>query len=473
MSAKNSKAYDRSQVTFIPRPGTSFGPDTMEEGFAKAFLEEIPAASRQDCMLGRKEHPFSYSQAHEFRHVNVHHSACIEAKVAATVGLGFTSQPTGEKDPMTGGPASDPATGKPKLKKSAVSLILDPLCEVSFQHLLTEVCEDYWTCGVGFVEVVEDESDEVLALYHCPARDVYKVLEDQAGNYHYEVTPSDGMGFTRVFARFGDRKRLLRAGRSGTRRLGGSVPIPNLAVDGTPRRGRPRKSEPYQSKLTSLICIPRPSAQSRHYGMPDWLSAVLTIELVHCKHRHLYDFFLNRGVPEMILTVSGLIEDEDWDQIQEKLKGTVGLGNQHKSMAIRFNDTEAKAQVHKLAMERMTDGLFNELADVLAMQVVSAHGVPPLLAGIQIPGKLGATNELVNAMQAFQVLRIAPAQQVFEIMLSKTLGSRFPEIKEEDWKLRTILEEINVDKADTISRMRQPLAEANAQGRDLESGVKD
>lgn len=458
-----------TRIAMLPRASGELG--HLNDGFAKEFLEGIPAASRQDHVLGRKEHPYSFSMANEFKFVNVHHSACIEAKVAATVGLGFQSELAAGVDPMTGTPKPDPATGKPKRKKSKVSAALDALCpkELSFVSLLTKVAMDYWNTGNGWIEVVRREgSEEVLSLYHIPSAEVYVVLEDQLGNVHYEHQPSGGSGFTRVFAKFGDRQRLLA---SQGRVLGnGSTRIPDL--DANAKRGRPRKGT-VQVKLSELVHVPRPSSYCRHYGYADWLAAVLSIELVHCKHRHLYDFFLNRGVPEMILSVTGdLIDEPTWTNIKTQLKNTIGPGNQHKTLALNIPNQNAKVEVHKLAMERMTDGLFSELADVLAMQVVSAHGVPPLLAGIQIPGKLGAVNELANAMKAFQALRIAPAQEVFETVLWRTIGQVIPGLQEEDWELRTILEEIDVDKVDTVARMRQPVGEAQAQGRDLDAGVK-
>jgi hypothetical protein len=124
--------------------------------------------------------------------------------------------------------------------------------------------------------------------------------------------------------------------------------------------------------------------------------------------------------------------------------------------------------------------------DTLAMHIVSAHRVPPVLAGILVPGKLGANNELPNALAAFQALVMGPAQRNFSNVLAATLGN--PEFNqglgltekdfmgEEGNGFRTILEEMGSGMAgltemDTMARMKEPIGEAVAGGRNLKAGV--
>jgi hypothetical protein len=162
------------------------------------------------------------------------------------------------------------------------------------------------------------------------------------------------------------------------------------------------------------------------------------------------------------------INAKDWSALTEQMKGHIGLGNAHKSMQLNIPEAEAKVELHKLALEGKTDGLFSELDEALSLGIVSAHGVPPLLAGIQIPGKLGATNELPNALMAFQALKVGPRQEQIETMLQNTLGVELG-LDDKELKLRSCLEVIDVKNADTVGRMRTPLAAAG--NRDLSAGV--
>lgn len=472
-------------------------------------------ASRQNVWTGIKQHPFNYASADIFAGYNVHHSACIEAKVMATVGLGFSRAPVTEmveqmtpmeqneqsqanveadrelrakeidakakaatkpagpvKKAMVEQPKMDLKTGKPELEaRSEVSRVLDPYCRTTFQDVLVKMEYDRCSKGTGFIEVTRDDNDQIAGIHHVPANACYIVVDDEDGNVHYEVTGlSNGGPWSRVFAAYGDRDNLIeRAGR-----MGGY--LPGIAGEirlnqASRRRGRPRKGSFEQNRISEIIQFDLPSPFDRHYGYVEWLSATIRIELVQCLHRHTFDFFLNRGVPEYILAVVGAkINKRDWDSLEDKMKGHIGVGNSHKSMQINIPEKDADVQLHKLALEGKTDGLFHEMDDALALGIVSAHGVPPLLAGILIPGKLGATNELPNALMAFQALKIGPRQEQIEQVLQNTIGKDLG-LDEKELKLRTILEEIDVKNADTIGRMRTPLAQAG--GRDLSEGVKN
>src|SRR5690606_31022637 len=127
-------------------------------------------------------------------------------------------------------------------------------------------------------------------------------------------------------------------------------------------------------------------------------------------------------------------------------------------------------QVEKLAAESAEGFIYDaKFAESLDMRIVSAHGVPPLLAGIMIPGKLGATNELPNALLGFQVLRIGPLQHYFTTLLAKTIGKDLG-IKQSDLKFKTILEDTDLQALATSAQMREPLA---GSGRDLREGLRE
>jgi hypothetical protein len=172
-------------------------------------------------------------------------------------------------------------------------------------------------------------------------------------------------------------------------------------------------------------------------------------------------------------------------------------------MVVNVGGDEIEVQFDKLDSE--SEGTADSEAQSVAnaMAVVTAHGVPPLIAGIQVPGKMGGNNEFPNALQAFHAQYANPVQTYMSGVLAATLGSpklngglkvssdmflgKTSDEKEPDpedptgMKMRpknhrgngfwTILDSIDVDKADTISRMKQPLGEATAQGRDLKAGA--
>ena len=191
--------------------------------------------------------------------------------------------------------------------------------------------------------------------------------------------------------------------------------------------------------------------------------------------QYKYDYFLNRGVPEFMLFITGQkLSPDDWKKVENALKANIGLGNTHKSLALNLENAEINIQLEKLAMENTSDENFATTSDNIALRIVSTHRVPPLLAGILIPGKLGATNELPNALMGFQALNCGPAQRLFQQTLGRTLGSPEAGLKLTltDFEFFTILDEVDIGLMQTTSQMRQTIPEAKAQGRDLGKGLK-
>lgn len=398
---------------------------------AERFEKEGP--SNKGTRTGRRTKPFNFRAVIKFKTHNIHHSTCIEAKKSATVGLGHV--------------------------ETKASDVLDPLTAVSWLYLLLKVAEDYFSAGNGWLEVVrrgtgKGEEEKITGLHHAPMCDVEINVEDQAGNFHYEVR-GDGGTVEKKFAAFGDKKDFMRR--------------------------RSLKKKP--SEVSELIHFPEASSLSRWYGFPSWMAAVSSIELVQAMVQHQFDFHLNRGVPEFMLFILGAkVGNDNWAKITDALDATVGLGNAHKTFAVNLEDPDIEVQLEKLAMEGVQDGaFFKDMMETLAVGIVSAHRVPPSLAGILIPGKVGAANETSNAIMAFQSLVVGQAQRMFETILGCTLGNEKINgdlgLTREDFTFNTIVDEIaeqmeKLKPMDTVGRMRDELGDAAAEGRDIDDGLQ-
>ncbi len=419
------------------------------------FKGQTAIESNQGTMLGEIQQPFDFGVVQKFLLANVHHSRCIHAKVSAMVGLGFQSPADLKRKQAKkkGLPAPDTS---PEEELAKIDTILDPLCDHSWRDTFSDIGEDYNQVGGGYLEVVRKTprtTSPITGLHHIRAREIVPFIEDLRYRRHW-VLKGQSIGGDRRFARFGDLEGFFK---------------------------RTTLSTEQKKGVSEVIHFRQPTSLSRWYGFPDWIAATANIELVQALTQFEFDFFFNRGVPEFMFFIIGgqPLASADKDQIEESLKATIGLHNQHKTMFlhIKGDARETKVQIEKLAMESKGDGsTFSATSETLANNIVSAHGVPPLLAGILIPGKLGATNELVQAMQSFQSLVVAPAQEIFQQTLRRTLGnpslSGLP-LGPGDMILNTILDEIDLESMDTVARMRQSPQEAAAEGRDLGAGVQD
>lgn len=431
--------FSRTHDLYPTSAGCEDGQSLLSAIMSKDANTELP--SKQGVNTGRKSHPFRFDRTAEFKVMNPHHSACVDAKVISTVGLGHENE--------------------------KVSETLDPLCAVSWQHTERQLAEDLESTGNAYLEVIRqnpaDANSKIVGLHWMPARDVWIYIEDERYNTHYEIHDQSGQGTTRQgtadrkFARFGDTWG------------------PNNFFDRHPQANAAVTSE--------LIHFMEPTSISRFYGVPGWLAAIAYVELAQAMVQHQFDFHINRGVPEFMLFILGArLKKEDWTKVQQSLSAQIGSGNSHKSIALNIANPDIQIKLEKLALESSADGeMFMKIMETLSMSIISAHRVPPSLAQILIPGKMGASNEMSNAVVTFQGLVIGPKQKIFEDTLGCTLGDKgrnggLP-LGKKDWELNTVVDEMaealkKLNPMDTMGGMKQGLGEAAQEGRDLNAGLK-
>lgn len=460
------EAFGRVQKDLFGAPsGESLAALILKEspiyGDANKSTTLMDAGSNQGVLLGRREQPFDMRQVSTLQVTNEYHATCLHTEVACTVGLGFmTPELRAHLDAKKAGPQMD-ALGNPKpmpqmptgYVQTNIDKLLSPMCHHSWRHTMNSVCEDFWQVANGYLEVVRadpgtDGNGPITGLHRIPPWHVFYNIEDANYNYHFEIE-SDESGGTQHFGEFGDLADFWKR-QTAYKKTGAS---------------------------SEVVHFSRPTSLSRWYGFPHWLSAVPAIELLTCLKQFKYDFFNNRGVPEFMLFITGAkLSTADWAKVTEALKSNIGQGNSHKSMALNLSDKEIQIQVEKLVAEGSNNDSLEKTNESYQVSVVTAHGVPPLLAGILIPGKLGSSNELPNALQAFQALRVGPAQELIQEKLIATLANDAFNgglaLKPEDCLLRKITEEIDISAMNTVSGMRQSLPQAKAQGRDLKAGMK-
>jgi capsid portal protein len=427
--ADTSFIFTRKSSPLFPKMKGKKEKMSVLEFLCKAAPDPLDKASKQKAGLGRKTHPFDFSATADFKHANSHHSACINTKKNSTVGLGFKKDTAEEK--------------------------LNPMCDISFQDAMGDVGEDLEQNGNGYFEVVRQEpkqSSPIIGLHHLKAENTWVNIETRRYQRHYEIIQSDDdssalWSGNQKFAAFGDLDGFIRR-------------HPDIDKD----------------TISEVIHFRYPTSLSRWYGMPNWLAAVAAIELKQCLYQYNYDFFLNRGVPEFLLfLLGGDVGDKNMKKIEELLRSHIGKGNSHKSGVFNIAQEGVEVILERLGLDSSNgeDG-FTSKSDTLALDIVTAHQVPPLLASILISGKLGATNEMINAMMAFQTLLIGPNQKLISTILKNTLGNSLynagVDLSPDVFEFKTILDEIDVQKASTVGGMRE---EAAGSDRDFSKGLKD
>ena len=368
-----------------PAPGVSW-----TEVICKGVHEQL--TSQQDNPEGEVPHPFDMAAVVAFRNANAHHAACLSAKATAISGLGFVSDKVGEA--------------------------LDPLCERSAQDLLDSVTDDRVATGNGYIEVIRREDGSIGGLYHVQAPRVYKEIERDGRGWHW-VVKGGRDGGSKHYAQFGEADDLA------ARATDVGIQEGDLA------------------ERAEIIHLRRPTSLHRDYGVAPWIAAVPCVEVVQQILQHNHDFFYNRAIPDFLLLFMGdEMNNAEWKKVKGLVNDESPAG---KTGVLQISNPEMRVEMHKLATE-IKDGYFGGMLDSLAGMIVSAHQVPPQLAGILVPGKLGSSNELRDSMKVFQALVVGPEQRSMQCGLGCSLGN--PELNgglgltEEDFEFKTILEEI-------------------------------
>ena len=408
-------------------------------------------AEKSQSAMKILRHPVNTREAKRLKDISPHHAACITTTKNCIAGLGFMT----EEDLNNDGKIDDEEKQKmvslltgSMYVKSKVDKALDELTMFGFMNELFDWIEDFLDTGSGYLEVAR-KGDKITYIGMLPSESVHLVR--QGTNLYFQVKEDDGT--IKYFSRFGKQNKdwLFTDG-----------PYKNSSLD--------------PDTISEIIYLPMPSNRCRYYGYPYYLAASTDIDLLKKAKQYKADFYHNRGVLDFILSVTGdRVSDNDWEVITSKISGTSGEGNNWKSLGMNLPGENAKVQVDKLAADMGTEEQYAKDNEVFSQNIVSAHGVPPLLANILIPGKLGASNEFANSLLSFQLLRIHPLQNIIQKVLADTLGN--PELngglglKENDFRFRVITSQINMQVADTVGRMREEVSTSG--DRDLEEGVKD
>lgn len=397
--------------------------------------------------------PVSADVIYGLKDISGHHSSCIQAKKYATVGLGFIDDGDGVvkagSDQEAAEKASSLLSGQGYIK-SKVDDILDPLTTFGFAYELLNATEDFMDTGTGYLEVHRDASGKIDGICQVPFKHLWYCTYN--GKAFYQYSP---MGqTTKYWVPFGKANKEWLVSATG--------PLANVPVDA--------------KDISEVIPFLQPSNRVRGYGYPDWLSASVDIELIKRAKQYKADFYQNRGVLDKVLIVTGEIVDADkWQAIENSLQNSIGMGNNFGSLALNFGAPDVTVEVKDMGVGAATEDQFAKDNETLTQNVVSSHGVPPLLANILIPGKLGASNEFINALIGFQLLRINSYQNVIEKQLARTLGGDdgVEGLTVEDFRLRTITSQIDLSVMDTVGRMRSEVTSGENKDRDLSKGVKD
>jgi len=179
--------------------------------------------------------------------------------------------------------------------------------------------------------------------------------------------------------------------------------------------------------------------KSLFYGLPDYIAALAAIVLDRSAVKFNIKRFDNNMVMEHIITVVGAAFGSGAKKdIKEFFTNNfAGIDNAGKSLLLEVDGrskNDVGIDVHKVSSE-IKEGSYLELRKEIKEEIIAAHGVPPRLVGIAVPGQLGGSAEVKEQLRMFRDIVIKPRQRELEFIFNNfILRDAFPANKK--WKLK-------------------------------------
>jgi hypothetical protein len=176
----------------------------------------------------------------------------------------------------------------------------------------------------------------------------------------------------------------------------------------------PKKIEafdPNKDGVRQLVFIRRQESNMDYFSLPSYYSALKWVKADNLMAEYNLAAITNGFSPSIVFKFFKKPSPEERRMIVEGIKGQHGgAKNAGKAIFLFSDGKELAPEVQTLDVTNLDDRLL-QVADQIVQQIVSGHRAYPALQGIQVAGKLGFSNELVQSWSIFDTMVIRPEQE--------------------------------------------------------------
>jgi len=187
-------------------------------------------------------------------------------------------------------------------------------------------------------------------------------------------------------------------------------------------------------KPGEILHLKEPDPEQDIYGKPQWLGAADDIMVNEAATLFRLKYYKNGAHMGFVLVLSDpTLSEKDVQAIQENVKKSKGIGN-FKSLFLNIGDRNKNADdAIKLIPigEMKTNSDWDKVKDTTRDSIMSAHRVPPVLAGM-LPELNGGAGDLDKVMKNFYENEIRPLQVIFE-QINDYLPNKPIQFKQPTW----------------------------------------
>tara|TARA_R110001592_G_scaffold44370_2_gene142848 strand:- start:229 stop:1368 length:1140 start_codon:yes stop_codon:yes gene_type:complete len=162
-------------------------------------------------------------------------------------------------------------------------------------------------------------------------------------------------------------------------------------------------STKYNDVATQLVYIPiyRPGSEDV-YPLPDYQACSTYIALdTEIASWHL-NSVKNGFTPSMMINLVGVPSDEEMKQFQRKLEDQYSGSANSSKVILTLSEDESQIPVITPLTLNDSDERYKDLANQVKEQIIIGHRASSTVVGVATAGKLGTSNEVIEAEAMFQ-----------------------------------------------------------------------
>ncbi|MDQ0418468.1 PBSX family phage portal protein [Croceifilum oryzae] len=379
---------DKSQVkAYVLKDGEVITNDYLQRYSVKSMSKQIPS----DVFIneygerGVVEPLYNVEALAKLMEMNTYHYRAVKVKARDTVGLGWKLKPMeGIENPN-------------ESQKESVLPFLNSLHpEKTLGEVLSQWMEDFEATGNGYLELIRDESQQLIGIEHIPSHTMRRHVDDSL--------------FLQIR---GTKKRWFK--RAGAPWDVHDETGEKFALGGLS----------YDERATEIIHILNYSPRSDYYGVPDVLPALGAILGDKEREEFNISFFENHAIPAYAVTVSGADLDKDTEDMIKRFFQKDLKENRHATLVLTASGGEEKVEFNFQALAvDVQEASFRLYRKDNRDEVLSSHGVPSYRIGISEDGSLGGSTA-EESTEIYKQSIINPRQEMVEARLNKHILNAF------------------------------------------------
>ena len=177
----------------------------------------------------------------------------------------------------------------------------------------------------------------------------------------------------------------------------------------------PRKIEAYNPNgegLRQLLFIKREDNNMDYYSLPTYYSALRWIKADGLMAEYNLAAINNGFSPSIVFKFYKKPTPEERRMNSEAIKAQHGGAKNAGKAIILYSDGKDLAPDIDTLDATNIDARLLQVADQIVQQIITAHRAHPQLLGIQTPGKLGYSSELLQSWEIFDAMVIKPERKL-------------------------------------------------------------